>query len=57
MPSKNMLPKGQRRRTVKPEYRATRGVDEAAPIPVPVIDFDEVESPEILSLHLDRNQT
>jgi 23S rRNA pseudouridine1911/1915/1917 synthase len=43
MPSKNMLPKGQRRRTVKPEYRATRGVDEAAPIPVPVIDFDEVE--------------
>jgi 23S rRNA pseudouridine1911/1915/1917 synthase len=43
MPSKNMLPKGQRRRTVKPEYRATRGVDEPTPPPVPVVDFDEVE--------------
>jgi 23S rRNA pseudouridine1911/1915/1917 synthase len=38
-----MLPKGQRRRTVKPEYRATRGVEEALPPPVPVIDFDEIE--------------
>ena len=43
MPSKNMLPKGQRRRTVKPEYRATRGVEETVPPPVPVIDFDELE--------------
>ena len=43
MPSKNMLPKGQRRRTVKPEYRATRGVEETAPPPVPVLEFDEVE--------------
>ncbi|MEO6806707.1 MAG: RluA family pseudouridine synthase [Edaphobacter sp.] len=43
MPSKNMLPKGQRRRTVKPEYRATRGVEETAPPPIPVIDFDELE--------------
>ncbi len=43
MPSKNMLPKGQRRRTVKPEYRATRGVEEPAPPPVPVIDFDDLE--------------
>ena len=43
MPSKNMLPKGQRRRTVKPEYRATRGVEEIPPPPVPVIDFDELE--------------
>jgi 23S rRNA pseudouridine1911/1915/1917 synthase len=44
MPSKNMLPKGQRRRTVRPEYVATRGVDEAAPPPpVPVVEFDEVE--------------
>ena len=43
MPSKNMLPKGQRRRTVKPEYRATRGVEETLPPPVPVIDFDELE--------------
>jgi len=39
-----MLPKGQRRRTVRPEYFATRGVDEAAPPPpVPVVEFDEVE--------------
>ena len=43
MPSKHMLPKGQRRRTVKPEYRATRGVEEPTPPPVPIIDFDEIE--------------
>ena len=43
MPSKNMLPKGQRRRTVKPEYRATRGVEEPTPPPVPVIDFEDLE--------------
>src|ERR1700729_2150391 len=43
MPSKNMLPKGQRRRTVRPEYVATRGVEEAAPLPVPVIDFEDLE--------------
>jgi len=44
MPSKNMLPKGQRRRTVKPEYRATRGVEETLPPPVPVIDFDDLKA-------------
>jgi 23S rRNA pseudouridine1911/1915/1917 synthase len=38
-----MLPKGQRRRTVKPEYRATRGVEEPIAPTVPVIDFDELE--------------
>src|ERR1700748_3143012 len=43
MPSKNMLPKGQRRPTVNPEYRATRGVEEPTPPPIPVIDFDELE--------------
>ncbi len=43
MPSKNMLPKGQRRRTVRPEYVATRGVEEPLPPPVPIIDFDELE--------------
>ena len=46
MPSKNMLPKGQRRRTVRPEYRATRGAEPAiAPI-IPLFDFelDEAES-------------
>ena len=46
MPSKNMLPKGQRRRTVKPEYRATRGVEETLPPPVPVIDFEDLEEEE-----------
>jgi len=35
-----MLPKGQRRRTVKHEYRATRGVEEATPPPIPVLDVD-----------------
>jgi 23S rRNA pseudouridine1911/1915/1917 synthase len=36
-----MLPKGARRRSVRAEYRATRGVD-AEPEPViPVLDFDE----------------
>jgi 23S rRNA pseudouridine1911/1915/1917 synthase len=43
MPSKNMLPKGQRRRTVRPEYVASRGVEETLPPPVPVIDLDELE--------------
>ena len=41
MPSKNMLPKGQRRRTVRPEYVATRGVEEATPLPVPVLALDD----------------
>jgi 23S rRNA pseudouridine1911/1915/1917 synthase len=50
MPSKNMLPKGQRRRTVRPEYVATRGVEETLPPPVPVIDFDELEEDSDTSL-------
>ncbi|WP_260706392.1 RluA family pseudouridine synthase [Edaphobacter flagellatus] len=41
MPSKNMLPKGQRRRTVKPEYRATRGVEPASPPVIPVLEMDD----------------
>jgi 23S rRNA pseudouridine1911/1915/1917 synthase len=36
-----MLPKGQRRRTVRPEYVATRGIEEAAPLPVPVIELED----------------
>lgn len=36
-----MLPKGQRRRSVKAEYRATRGVEETAPPPVPVLDIED----------------
>ncbi|CAN5481986.1 RluA family pseudouridine synthase [soil metagenome] len=41
MPSKNMLPKGQRHRSVRAEYRATRGVEEAVPLPVPVLEFED----------------
>jgi 23S rRNA pseudouridine1911/1915/1917 synthase len=41
MPSKNMLPKGQRRHTVRPEYRATRGVEETTPPPVPVLELED----------------
>lgn len=44
MPSKNMLPKGQRRKSVRAEYRATRGVEPAVPEPepeIPVLDLDE----------------
>jgi 23S rRNA pseudouridine1911/1915/1917 synthase len=36
-----MLPKGQRRRTVRPEYVATRGVEETLPTPVPVLELDD----------------
>ncbi len=41
MPSKNMLPKGHRRRSVRAEYRATRGVEAPPEIAVPVLDLDE----------------
>jgi 23S rRNA pseudouridine1911/1915/1917 synthase len=41
MPSKNMLPKGHRRQSVRAEYRATRGVEPEAAAPVPVLDLDE----------------
>jgi 23S rRNA pseudouridine1911/1915/1917 synthase len=38
-----MLPKGQRRRSVKAEYRATRGVEETSPVPVPMLDIEDEE--------------
>ncbi len=41
MPSKNMLPKGHRRRTVRPEYVATRGVEESAAPTVPMVEFED----------------
>ena len=41
MPSRHMLPKGKRRHTVKPEYRATRDVEPAAPPIIPVVEVDE----------------
>ncbi len=43
MPSKHMLPKGKRRHTVKPEYRATRGVE---PPPSPLIPTINIEGDE-----------
>jgi len=46
MPSKNMLPKGQRHRSVRAEYRATRGVEEATPPPIPVLDFEDDSDPD-----------
>jgi 23S rRNA pseudouridine1911/1915/1917 synthase len=52
MPSKNMLPKGQRRRTVKPEYRATRGVEPPPPPVIPILDLnDESEAESEATLH------
>jgi 23S rRNA pseudouridine1911/1915/1917 synthase len=36
-----MLPKGHRRRSVRAEYRATRGVEAPPEIAVPVLDLDE----------------
>lgn len=63
MPSKNMLPKGQRRRTVKPEYRAARGVEPAPPPAIPVLDIDDdaensihtfAAAPEAAGLRLDQ---
>jgi 23S rRNA pseudouridine1911/1915/1917 synthase len=58
-----MLPKGQRRRTVKPEYRATRGVEPLAPPIIPVLDIDDdaedslhsfTAAPEAAGLRLDQ---
>lgn len=64
MPSKHMLPKGRRRHTVKPEYRATRGVEPPPPPAIPAIDLDEEEpedgvrtftaAPEAAGLRLDQ---
>jgi len=41
MPSKNMLPKGPRRQSVRAEYRATRGVEAEPEVAVPVLDLNE----------------
>lgn len=41
MPSKNMLPKGHRHRSVRAEYVATRGVEPEMPPIVPVLEFDD----------------
>jgi 23S rRNA pseudouridine1911/1915/1917 synthase len=44
MPSKNMLPKGQRRRTVKHEYRAQRDLEPMPETIIPALDEDEIEA-------------
>ena len=44
MPSQNMLPKGQRHRTVRPAYVASRGVEPELPPMIPVLDLDDSES-------------
>lgn len=63
MPSKHMLPKGKRRQTVKPEYRATRGVEPPPPPIVPVLEIDDdaeervhafTAAPEAAGLRLDQ---
>ena len=41
MPSKNMIPKGQRHHTVRPEYVATRFAEPEMPVIVPVVEFDD----------------
>ena len=43
MPSQNMLPKGQRHRTVRPAYVATRGVEPELPPQIPVLELEEAE--------------
>lgn len=40
MPSKNMLPKGHRHRSVRAEYVATRGVEVPSPAPIPILAID-----------------
>jgi 23S rRNA pseudouridine1911/1915/1917 synthase len=58
-----MLPKGQRRRTVKPEYRATRGVEAPPPPVIPVLEMEDdaedsvhafTAAPESAGLRLDQ---
>ncbi len=36
-----MLPKGQRHHSVRAEYRATRGVEETPPPPIPVLELED----------------
>jgi len=54
MPSKNMLPKGKRRQTVRPAYRIARDArtDAAAVAPVPVADVSP-ESSKTISIKAD----
>ena len=44
MPSKNMIPKGQRHHSVRAEYVATRFAEPETPVVVPTAEFDEDEA-------------
>ena len=53
MPSKNMLPKGQRHHSVRAAYVATRGVEpEPLPPSVPVLEFDDEAEPSAVRTFL-----
>ena len=43
MPSKNMIPKGQRHHSVRAQYVATRGVEPEPEPEIPVFDFEDAE--------------
>src|SRR5580704_12073080 len=43
MPSKNMLPKGQRRRTVRPQYIIARSAVQEEDTVIPQIEADDLE--------------
>lgn len=46
MPSKNMLPKGHRHRSVRAEYVATRGIEPATAPLIPTVDIDLYDRPQ-----------
>ncbi len=46
MPSKNMIPKGQRHHSVRAEYVATRFAEPEMPVEVPAAEFDEEDGAE-----------
>jgi 23S rRNA pseudouridine1911/1915/1917 synthase len=66
MPSKNMLPKGQRHHSVRAQYVATRGVEPEMPPIIPTLDFEDdadsdattirtfLAAPEAANLRLDQ---
>lgn len=41
MPSRNMLPKGQRHHSVRAQYVATRGVEPEMPLIIPTLEFED----------------
>src|ERR1700712_4805938 len=41
MPSRNMIPKGQRHHTVRPQYVAERFAEPVEPLVVPTVEFED----------------